>query len=458
MIDPKIFKEYDIRGEYPWEIDEEAAYSIARAFVKFKKVKKIVTARDARKESRFVAEAFIRGLAESGCRVFDLGVDGTPALFFTVGLGDFDGGAMVTASHNPDGYTGFKLCGQDGVPIGKATGLEEIKKLRNQEIKKLKKPAKGRVLKETKKTINFLPDYYKFVTSFIDEKKIKPMKLVLDASGGSAVKLIDYIFMRLPGQVIKMNFKKGDRYPDHDLNPMMEKNRRSIQKEVKKQKARLGVIFDGDGDRCLFIDEKGNFVEPYYVNCLLSRIILKKKRGMKILVDARLPIGISEEIKNAGDRPVVGLSGYTNIIKLMREKRILFGCENSGHYFFNFGAMAGGKNFVYGDAIIPPLLILQYLSESGQKMSEAVDGFKKKYFISGELNFKGKNFEKIKEKIKIKFAGRRMEEFDGLSVFGDDWFFNIRASKTEPLVRLNIEAKNKEDLAMMKKELLRVIK
>lgn len=449
-LENNIFKEYDIRGMYPEEIDEGSAYNIGRAFADYKKPKKVLVARDFRGESAKISEGFISGLIDSGCQIYDLGVDSTPSLFFGVGKKNFDGGAIMTASHNPDGYTGIKMCGRSGVVLGQNTGLKKIAVLSEKEYSKNKKIGQ-------KKSFNILSDYYRHIFSFIKREKIKGFKIVIDSSGGSGSRLLDYVFTRVALKVTKMNFKAHDQYPDHGLNPTLPKNNFSIRQQVKKQKADIGVLCDGDADRSIFIDEKGQFVHPFYINCLIAEIILAKKKGITILIDARLPVGLSEVIKKAGGKIIIHRAGYANIIQTMTEKKLLFGCENSGHFMFNF-SFIGKKNYVYGDSIIPVFLILEYLRDNNFSLSQAIKPFKEKYFISGEINLKGVNFNKVSHKIKKRYPKNKKAEIDGLSVYGQDWFFNIRPSHTEPLIRLNIETRDKIVLSRIKKELLKLIK
>ena len=450
-ISPNIFKEYDIRGRYPSEIDKNAAYRIGRAFVLSQKAKKIVVGRDFRWESGQAAEEFVRGVLDQGGNVYDLAVNSTPAMFFAVGVRGFDGGAAVTASHNPDGYTGFKLCGSNGILIGAKSGLNQIAALADK-----LKPRSGRPGKIIKMEI--FADYFRFVNSLVDLSDIRGFKLVLDASSGSGAQLADYIFVRSAAKIIKMNFRSGDRYPDHGLNPMLAANQKLARHEVKRNQADLGIIWDGDGDRCIFIDEQGRFVEPYYINCLIAKIILARYRRARIAIDARLPVGLSQVISQAGGRPVICRSGYANIVQLMQRKRILFGCENSGHYFFNFLLSDNNKkNFIFGDAIIPVLLILQYLGSNNLTLSKAVGDFKKTFIISGEINFPIKDFQQLEKSLIRKYRQYRQERLDGLSVYADKWFFNVRPSHTEPLARLNIEAVSRPVLRGLKKDLIKFI-
>ena len=255
-----------------------------------------------------------------------------------------------------------------------------------------------------------------------------------------------------------MNFRPHDEYPDHDLNPMLEENRQSIKKEVKKQQADLGLIWDGDGDRALFISEKGEFIQPYYLNCLLCSIILKKKKNLTVLIDARLPLGLAQEIKVRGGQPFVNRSGHTNILKSMKEKKLIFGCENSGHYFFDLSFFKrGNKLFSFSDGIIPALLIIEHLGVSHQTISQAIKPFMEKYHISGEINIKNVDYQKLAARIKNRYRGHKFSNLDGLSVFGTDWFINVRPSHTEPLVRVNIEGRDKKTVGKIKREILKII-
>lgn len=445
-IDKQIFKEYDIRGRYPEEIDQQSGYQIGRAFARYKKLKRVVVARDFRPESEHLSHFFIKGLREAGCKVYDLGVDSTPALFFAVKSGRFDGGAIITASHNPAGYTGIKMCGSDGVVLGKSTGLARVAALAE------KKYYKNKHLGQIKK-IGILKNYFNHITKFVDKNKIKGFRLVVDSSGGSGSRILDYVFNRISSKVVKMNFKPFDKYPDHGLNPMLPQNYASIRKEVVKTKSHLGILADGDADRSVFIDGQGRFIHPFYLNCLLAKIILDKKPGITILIDARLPWGLSEVIKKAGGKVLVHRAGYANIVKTMKSKQLFYGCENSGHYMFNLKYI-DGDNYVYGDAIIPVLMILEYLSENNLSLAQAIKPFRNRYLISGEINIKGVDFDKVSQKLKVKYKKNKQNQIDGLSVYGDQWFFNLRSSHTEPLVRLNIEARSSRGLLKIKKDLM----
>lgn len=453
-INSSIFREYDIRGKYPEEIDLNTAYLLGRAFATSLKAKKIAAACDRRKESATIMPAFFKGVKDAGCKIFYLGINSTPAMFFAVKNMKLDGGVCLTASHNPVGYTGLKLCDKNGSLLGLNTGVVKIQKLaekitlpKNQDFKAV----------ETSK-IDVSEDYYKFAEELIDLKKIRGFKLVVDASSGSGARLADYFFVRIHSKIIKVNFKPADKFADHGPNPMLAKNQKSAVEAVKKYRADLAVIFDGDGDRCIFIDGSGQFVHPYYINCLLAKIILSKYKRISIAMDARLQIGLTEVIKKNKGRPVISRSGYSNLVQIMQAKKNLFGCENSGHYFFNFRMIDKKSNYIFGDSIMPVLLILEYLRENNLSLVTALDEFKKKYFISGELNYENVSFDKLEKKLIKKYQNYQQSKLDGLSIYHSDWFINIRPSKTEPIVRLNIEAKNKKILNDIIKETTKLIK
>lgn len=454
LIDSSIFREYDIRGKYPAEIDLKTAYLLGKAFAISLKAKKIAAACDRRRESALIMPAFLKGVKDAGCQIYYLGINSTPAVFFAVKNKNLDGGVAFTASHNPAGHTGLKLCDKYGSLLGLNTGIEKIRRLAEKVT--LPKTIDFPEVKTNK--IDISEPYYKFASQIASLDKIRGFKIVLDASGGSGARLADYFFIRLHAKIIKMNFKAGDQFPDHGPNPMLAKNRTVTSETVKKYQADLGVIFDGDGDRCIFIDEKGRFISPYYINCLLAKIMLKKYKRISMAIDARLRIGLSEIIANSGGQAVVSRSGYANLVQVMQRKRIIFGCENSGHYFFNFRMVDKKNNYIFGDAIMPVLLILEHLKENNLLLSKAIDGFQKKYFISGELNYKNISFTKLEKKLIKKYPDSQQDSLDGLSIYGHDWFINARPSKTEPLVRLNIESKNKKTLAKITKEITTLIK
>lgn len=457
-ITPTIFKEYDIRGKYPEEISDNAAYALGLAFAKVIKAKKIAIGRDAREESEKAFWPLVAGLSKGGMKIYDLGVCATPELFFAVGAKKFPGGVMVTASHSPQGETGFKFCDSKGRVFGINSGLKVLEKFANQEMGKMPSSIKFKTESDQVDFISIALDYKKFALSFIKPSDVKDFNIVLDASGGSGGRLAEVIFDALPLKFTAINFRAGDKKSGHGPNPLLAENRRAIIGQVKTKKADLGVIFDGDADRAIFIDEQGRFVEPYYINCLMSQIILSMKKDATIVADARLNLAIEKTIKSNGGKILVHRAGYANFIKTMTEKKLLFGCENSGHFMYNFN-LKNKKQFVYGDAIISALLILKYLRQNKLKLSEAVKPFSSNYHISGELNYKTDRFEQISNEIKKLFPRDKISLIDGLSVTAGDrtWFFNIRPSHTEPVIRLNVEAVSQEILEKMKQQIIKLI-
>ena len=291
--------------------------------------------------------------------------------------------------------------------------------------------------------ITIAKDYKDFALSFIRPADVRGLNLVLDASGGSGAHLADVVFNNLPLDVAFINFLPNDKRLGHGPNPLLPENQAAVKTEIKKRRADLGVIFDGDADRAIFFDAHGELVEPYYINCLLSQIMLKVKPKAALVVDARLSLAIMEAIKSAKGKALAHRSGYANIIKTMSEKKLLFGCENSGHFMFNF-ALKSRQQFVFGDAIIPILLIMKHLRQTKQTLEDAIAPFKKSFAISGELNFRIGDYRRIVAGAKKEFAGNIFSSVDGLSVTDRQgrWFFNIRPSHTEPLIRLNVEAKD----------------
>jgi phosphomannomutase len=453
-INKSIFKEYDIRGAYPEEISESIAFILGLAFARAARIKKIVVGRDARDESAKVFWPFIAGLSKGGVKIYSLDVCATPELFFAVGDRKFPAGCMVTASHSPAGQTGFKFCDSQGRVWGSKTGLAGVRAL-------AAKINTDRILDLSVKTekISIADSYKKFIRQIVDFKKISGFKLVLDASGGSGARVAKDFFSSLPVKTKLMNFSPNDAYPDHGLNPLLAGNWQSAAKEVKKSRADLGAVFDGDADRVIFIDGQGEFVEPYYINCLLAKIILEKKKRETIIADARLALGIGEVVKASGGQLISHRSGYANIIRTMQAKKIKFACENSGHFMFNMSWVRQGTNFAYGEGVLPLLIILQYLKRNQLSLAQAVAEYREKYLISGEINLPLKNFASAEKKIKVAFAGAKFKSIDGLSAYDskDRWFFNFRASNTEPVARLNIEARDKRILQDIKKKLLGII-
>jgi phosphomannomutase/phosphoglucomutase len=447
-ISDSILKEYDIRGKFPEQLSADDAFRLGWGYATEYKMRKVVVGRDMRSESAAILPAFCRGMACAGVKIYDLDIVSTPEVFFAVGHHKYDGGVMATASHNPTGYTGLKLIDRQGRGIGRQTGLLKIAKRANA------CPVKDVGVVAKSQSVTVYDAYYKFISRVVDIRKFVGQKVILDGRHGSVTTATEYIFGRLPLQYAGINMKPARKQLPFGFNPLLSVNHRQLKSAVKKQKASLGIMWDGDGDRCVFFDEHGQFIAPYYMNCLLSQIITSKKKKPTIAIDARLPQGLSQVIKAHGGRPYIVRSGWSNFGRVMLKKNIMFGCENSAHYFIDMRLGGGRSQYVFSDALLTPLLVMEYLGVQKLTLSEAVAPFKNSLHISGELNFEDVDSKKLFAKIKRRYKLLRMQEVDGLSVFGKDWFFNVRASNTEPLVRINIEAKSPERVIEIKEKLL----
>jgi len=450
-INPGIFRAYDIRGIWPEELDEKIAYRIARAFVCFlrennkKKVLDIAVGRDNRLSSPSLSQNFIEGIIDSGCNVIDIGLSTTPMLYFSVAHYGFDGGVEVSASHNPPEYNGFKLVREESRPISKITGIERIKELVLANTSFLPNKKKGNVIKK-----NVLDDYSKFVFEGIQIKKIKPLRIVVDTANGVVGIVIPQIFKKLPVQLYHLFPELDGRFPNHLPNPLVEENLEDIKQTVRKKKADLGVAFDGDGDRIIFVDEKGEVVPPDLIGVLVAESILRQYPGQKIMYDIRSSNIVKEKIKEAGGVAIMSRVGHSFIKERMRKENIVFAQEFSGHYYFKDRYFAESPFFVL-------FKILERLSESKKKFSDIIKEYKK-YYHSGEINFEVADKEKKIKELEKKFSKGKKTYLDGLRVDFKDWWFNVRPSNTEPLLRLVIEAKTKEVLEKKKKEISALIK
>lgn len=445
MINDNIFKAYDIRGIYPSEINEDIVYKIAQAYAKFLNFpKKVALGKDVRLSSPSLWKAAASGLGDTGADVVDIGTCSTDMYYFAVANYGFDGGMMISASHNDKQYNGIKMVREKSIPISGDAGIKDIKKLVLDNFS-YKGDKKGEIEK-----INLLDNYVEKILSFIEPKKIKKFKTVADANFGMAGKVLEKISEKLPMDIIKLNFEPDGNFPKGKPDPLIAENRKETQELVVKSKADFGVAWDADADRCFFIDEKGEFVEGSYVSAILAKIMLAKNPGAKILSDPRIIGPIKNTAEVAGGQLILNKVGHSFIKEKMREIDAVYAGENSGHYYF--------KNFFYCDnGMIPLLLMMEYLSETNQKLKDLNDYYRKNFPVSGEINLEVKEITPIFKKLQEKYADGEQDLIDGLSVTYPDWRFNLRASNTEPVVRLNIEADKKELLEEKKKELLNLI-
>lgn len=442
-INPKIFRSYDIRGIFPEDLNKETVYEIGRGIVKYTKAKKIAVGRDMRLSSPELFEALTKGIITQGVDVFDIGEVPTECLYFAVGSNHYDAGVMITASHNPKEYNGFKILKRIGEAIDMVSGrdLKEI-----IEGKKFLESKKIGTIKE----INIWQDYLKHIFSFVDVNKIKPFKVVIDAGNGMAGKVISQISSKIPIKISPLNLKQDGSFPAHPSNPIFEGSADQIIQKVKEEKADFGCIFDGDADRVFLIDELGNFIKGDITLLLLAKYLLKEHQGKGIAYNLICSKAVPEFIKKWGGKPLRTPVGIIHIRKIMSEGDGIMGGEVSGHYLFK-------DNFFFDSGFIAFLILLQIISESEKKVSEIIKELSP-YAKGAEINFEVKDKEKVLTQIKKRFSDGKQDFLDGITVEYRDWWFNVRPSNTEPLIRLTIEADTKELLEEKKKELTDLIK
>jgi phosphomannomutase len=440
------FKAYDIRGKVPFELNPELAYKIGRTYPVLINAQKIVIGHDIRKSSEEISTALSKGLTESGVDVTDIGLCGTEMVYYATPALDTDGGIMITASHNPPEYNGMKFVKKGSVPVGYDSGLKDMEKmiLNNEIASHAEKPG-------TIKKHNIMNDFIKNLKRFYDPKKIKNYKVVVNAGNGCAGLALNALEKDLPIEMIKVFNNPDSKFPNGVPNPLLVENRKPTIDAIVKNKADLGVAWDGDYDRCFFFDEKGNFIEGYYIVGLLAKSILKKNPGGKIVHDPRLTWNTLDVVKEFGGQAVVSKSGHAFIKEKMRAVNSVYGGEMSAHHYFRDNA--------YSDSgMIPFVLILQLMSEENKPFSQLVEEMIAAYPCSGEINSEiADPAGKIKE-IEKKYSDGTIDKLDGLSVEYDNWRFNLRMSNTEPIIRLNVEAKGSIKLMEEKtKELLDLI-
>ncbi len=446
MLDPKVFKAYDVRGIYPDELDETGAYAIGRAYVDEFEPRRIAVGRDMRLSSPAMADAVMRGAADSGADVADLGLVGTEMVYFAVGDLELEGGIAVTASHNPKEYTGMKIVRRGALPVGGDSGLLDIRTRAMSGARHQTGPV-GTITQE-----DIWPRFVDRVLSFIDVDAVKPLRVVIDAANGMAGAMLPPVLERLPIDAVRCYFEPDGTFPNHEPNPLLPENREFIIRKVTDERADLGVAFDGDADRCFFVDDTGEFVPGDFVTALLAESILEKEPGGKILYDVRASWAVPETIKRAGGIPLVNRVGHAFFKHRMREEGAVFGGEVSGHYYF--------RDFSQADSgVIPFLLMLELVSKRDQKLSEILHPYNERYFITGELNTPVADVALKLQELKERFGTEgRISHLDGLSVDADDWHMNVRPSNTEPLLRLNLEALSPELMERKRAEVLEVIR
>lgn len=436
------FKAYDIRGQLGTELNTDIAYRIGRAFGQYLKPKSIVVGGDVRLTSNELKSAVTNGLLDSGVDVIDLGLTGTEEVYFATSFLKTDGGIQVTASHNPMDYNGMKLVREGSRPISADSGLADIQRLAEEN----NFPAVEKRGTYTQKSVQ--GDYVEHLLSYIDLSKLTPKKLVINSGNGAAGQIVDAIEAQFKAHQVPVEFIKVHNNPDGNFpngipNPILHENREDSIQAVLTNQADAGIAFDGDFDRCFFFDEKGGFIEGYYVVGLLSQAFLAKNKGAKIIYDPRLIWNTEELVSQAGGEPVMSKSGHSFIKEKMREVDAIYGGEMSAHHYF--------RDFFYCDSgMIPWLLTLELLCTTGKSLSELVGERLEKFPSPGEINSKLTDAQASIARVKEAYKDGKVETLDGISVEFENWRFNLRSSNTEPVVRLNLETRGDKELMKQK--------
>ena len=442
-----IFKAYDIRGLCPSEIDPPLARRIGAAFVDYLKAAKIAIGRDMRDTSPGLTAAFIAGATSRGAHVVDIGMVSTDMLYFAVASASLDGGAMITASHNPKQYNGIKLVRAGAVALSGDAGIKEVREgALGPEPAPFSGPAGGVLAQDVSDA------YVKHCLGFIDVKRLRPLRLVLDAGNGMGGPTAERIFASLPFERTDLFFTPDGDFPNHPADPLVEENRRDVIAAVKAKGADLGIAWDGDADRCFFIDDSGEFIPGDFITALLGTMFAKRERGATIVYDVRASRAVADSVKAEGGVPVMHRVGHAFMKVKMRELNAVYGGEVSAHYYFR-------DNWFADNGMIPALLMLELVCASGKRLSELLAPYRAKYFLSGEVNSKVADVPRALARIEERFKDGRVTKLDGVSVDYADWHFNVRGSNTEPLLRLNLESTSShEEMERRRDEVLALIR
>jgi len=452
-VAPEIFKAYDVRGVYGEEMDGEVAYLLGRAFArvlgriagKDPPELGIGLGRDMRLTAPEMATRVREGLLEEGVHVVDAGMIGTEMLYYLVGKRGLHGGAMVTASHNPKAWTGVKLVREGALALSGDAGIGEVRA--EIEAGMPKPPGRGTV-----EDADIYGEFQKHVMSFIDPDRVAPKRVVVDGGNGMAGPMVGPLLERLGLDLVPTYWAPDGEFPDHEPNPMLEENRRFIVDKVLGEKADLGIAWDGDADRCFFIDESGEFVDGDFLTALLATSILAKNRGADIVYDVRASRAVPDTVTENGGVPHVNRVGHAFFKQAMREHGASFGGEVSGHYYF--------RDFWCADSgTIPALLVLELISVQDRPLSELVGAYRERYFISGEINSEVADQDAKMQDLAERYSDGEVSWLDGVSVDFPEWHFNVRPSNTEPLLRLNLESLvSREDMEQKRDEVLELIR
>lgn len=446
-IDPAIFKAYDVRGIYPGQIHGEIARRIGCAFIEYMGAKRIAVGHDMRASSPEIAAGFTRGARSRGAEVIDIGMVGTDMLYYAVGSRDLDGGAIITASHNPKEWNGVKMVRRGALALSGDAGIKEIREWLlagrfAEDAGDVGPPVRTEVVTE---------EYARHCLSFIDPSRVPRLKAVLDSGNGMGAIGAEAIMPRLPLELVKMFFELDGSFPNHPPDPLEEANRVAVMARVKEEKADVGIAWDGDADRCFFIDDRGEFVPGDFVTALLAEQFCRKEPGARIVYDVRASRAVRDRVQAAGGTALMHRVGHAFIKKRMRDENATFGGEVSGHFYFR-------ENWYADNGMIPALLVLEMLGIKGQRFSELLAPLRERYHISGEINSKVADVAAAMKRIEERYRDGELTRLDGVSVDYPDWHFNVRPSNTEPLLRLNLEAKTPVMMEQKRDEVLEIIR
>jgi phosphomannomutase len=445
-IDPAVFKAYDVRGLYPGELDEDGAERVGAAFVAVTGARRIAVGHDTRLSSPSMAGRFADGALSAGADVVELGLCATEMLYFAVAEDGYDAGACITASHNPPEYTGVKMVTAGALPLSGDAGIGEVGRIA------VAGPPRAATPGARSRQEGLLERFVDKCLGFVDPAAIRGLRVVLDAANGMSGLYLPPVLERLDIDAVPFFLELDGRFPNHEPNPLLPENREFVMAKVLDERADLGIAFDGDADRCFFIDDAGEFVAGDFLTALLARHLLARTGPATVVYDLRASWAVRDAIAAAGGTPDMHRVGHAFIKRRMREVDAVFAGEVSGHYYF--------KDFSFADSgLIPALLVMEMVAVTGRPLSEMIAEFRERYHISGEINSTVEDAPAAIERIRSRYADGRQTEIDGLSVEYDDWHFNVRSSNTEPLMRLNLESLvSEQDMERRRDEVLEVIR
>jgi phosphomannomutase len=443
IVNPAIFKAYDIRGIYPTDLDEQVAYQVGRAFVSLIGCEKVIVGRDMRLSGPLLGKELLRGLTEQGADVLDIGMVSTDQYYFACGTLGLPG-LMVTASHNPKAYNGFKMVKKMPYLLSGDQGIQDIRRL--VESEEFPRPFRqGQVIAQ-----DFSQAFVEKVLSLVDVRALRPLKVVVDTGNGMVGPILKEVYRRLPVELIGLYLEPDGNLPNHGLDPLLPENRRELQRRVVQERADVGFAFDGDGDRFFTIDDRGQFVSGDFLTAIMGSYLLEKSPGSKILYDVRASWAVPEMIRAAGGIPLMERVGHAFIKRRMADEGALYAGEVTGHYYF--------RDFFSADSgIIPSLVVMEILSRRKASLSELLQPLEEKYFISGEINSTVADPAGRMRLLAETYHDAEQYSLDGISIIYPTWHFNVRPSNTEPLLRLNLEAMSKAEMESRRDEVLAVI-